>query len=63
MRENDHNPPARLEKTNGITQQPQQTLKIGALNVRSLATTNRFIEVTYMLQNIKIDILGLSEVR
>lgn len=69
--EKDHNPPAKINinnttnatKTTGITKPLQPTLKIGTLNVRSLATTKSFIELTYMLQQIKIDILGLAEVR
>ncbi|XP_052746683.1 uncharacterized protein LOC128199732 [Bicyclus anynana] len=61
--EKDHNPPTIIEKSTRKTKQPQQTLKIGTLNVRSLARTEKFIELTYLLQKIKIDVLGLAEVR
>ncbi|CAF4951987.1 unnamed protein product [Pieris macdunnoughi] len=39
------------------------TLRIGTFNVISLASKKILMELTYMLQNIKIDILGLAEVR
>lgn len=66
MGEKDHNPPVNINKiteTARTVKKLQQTLKIGTFNVRSLATSKRFIELTYTLQKIKIDILGLAEVR
>ncbi|KAJ0171886.1 hypothetical protein K1T71_012649 [Dendrolimus kikuchii] len=63
MGENDHKPPARSEKSTRIIKKPQQSLKIGTFNVRSLTTTKRFIKLTHMLQKMKIDILGMAEVR
>ncbi|CAG4944708.1 unnamed protein product [Colias eurytheme] len=41
----------------------KNAIKIGTFNVRSLSSTERYIQLTYALENIKFDILGLSEVR
>lgn len=41
----------------------KQTLKICTYNVRTLASTERFLELTNALKNIKWDIVGLAETR
>ncbi|CAK1582177.1 unnamed protein product [Parnassius mnemosyne] len=39
------------------------TLKIGTFNVRSLSSIERYLQLTYALEEIDFDILGLSEVK
>lgn len=38
-------------------------MKIGTYNVRSLSSTERYLQLTHALENIDFDILGLSEVK
>ena len=38
-------------------------LKICTYNVRSLSSTERYLELIYALENINFDVLGLAEVR
>ncbi|GBP80187.1 Neuronal acetylcholine receptor subunit beta-3 [Eumeta japonica] len=57
--ESDCNPPPNTETNQDI----KQTLKICAYNVRTLASTERFLELTNALSNINWDILGLAEIR
>lgn len=67
----DHHPPPTQNnppptKTNNkicnVTKK-NNTLKICTYNVRSLMSTERYLELVYALENITCDIIGLSEVR
>lgn len=61
---NDHHPPN--QNKNGVLSsklKSNSTFKICTYNVRSLASIERHLELSYALENINWDIMGLSEVR
>lgn len=62
MGEEDHYPPTKYNDNNYKTT-TENILKICTYNVRSLATFEKYIELTYTLKNINFDIIGLAEVR
>lgn len=59
--ENDQSPPVHTRTHSKHNK--EHFLYITSLNVRTLATEERLTELTYAMENIKWDILGLCEVR
>src|SRR4051794_19213791 len=49
------------EPTSSTTSKKRSSIYIGALNVRKLATEDRLLELQLALDNIKMDILALTE--
>ncbi|CAH2084466.1 unnamed protein product [Euphydryas editha] len=67
----DQNPPVNSIHCNPLTQEKDTSKKnknkidfhIGTYNVRTMASTAKLIDLTNALNNVKYDILGLSEMR
>ena len=58
----DHHPSS-INQLTSVSQKQKDTFKICTYNVRSLSTTERYLELTYALEYIKCDVIGLCEIR
>lgn len=64
MEEYDQNPPKKTTHSNpNTTRNTNQLLFIATYNVRSLSSYERLIELNEALNEIKYDIIGISEMR
>lgn len=59
----DHHPLSNNNKSTKPKKHKENILKICTYNVRSLSSTEKYLELSYALENIHYDVIGLSEVR